>query len=234
MAELSVIYLTSGEDGSKVGADDFLKAGHTVEDLLALSTTQLREPPRDEEDRALPIPYRSTPHGLVWDKPVQDGTLEVPLANFTARIVADFSKDDGAEVQRSFEIEARLNDRCRRFSIPAAKFAPMNWPAEHLGASAIVYPGFSTKDQARAAIQMLSEEIEARRVFAHTGWRNVDGVRVYLHGAGPSAPWRPPKASRSGSTRPSRSIPCPSPPRAMPGKGRSGRASGSGRWDPTR
>jgi hypothetical protein len=188
MAEVSVVYLPPGEGGRKVGVDDFLADGRTVEDLLALATTQLREPPWEEEDRALPIPYRSTPHGLVWVKPVQDGTVEVPLANFTARIVADVAKDDGAEVQRSFEIEARLNDRQKRFSVPAAKFAPMSWPAEHLGASAIVYPGFSTKDHARVAIQMHSEEIEARRVFAHTGWRNVDGVWVYLHGGGAIGP----------------------------------------------
>jgi hypothetical protein len=34
----------------------------------------------------------------------------------------------------------------------------MGWPCEHLGAGAIVYPGLSLKDHARAAIQMLSEE----------------------------------------------------------------------------
>ena len=36
-------------------------------------------------------------------------------------------------------------------------------------------PGFGVKDHARAAIQTLSEEIPARRVYAHTGWRKIGG-----------------------------------------------------------
>lgn len=188
MAEVSVIYMPAGEGGRKQGADDYVASGHGVDDLLALATTELRVPPPEEEDQGLLVPYRSTPNGLVWDKPVQDGTVPVPLTNFDTRIVADVARDDGAEVQRSFEIEARLNNRHKRFGVPAAKFSGMGWHTEHLGASAIVYPGFSIKDHARAAIQMLSQEIEGRRIFAHTGWRKVDGVWLYLHGSGAIGP----------------------------------------------
>jgi hypothetical protein len=188
VADVSGIYLPSGEGGRKVGVDDYLASGHGVDDLFALATTELRVPPPDEEDQEADIPYRSTLNGLIWDKPVHDGTVLVPLTNFDARIVADVSRDDGAEVQRSFEIEARLNNRYKRFGVPAPKFSGMGWHTEHLGASAIVYPGFSVKDHARAAIQMLSQQIEERRVFAHTGWRNVGGVWRYLHGGGAIGP----------------------------------------------
>jgi hypothetical protein len=184
VAEVSVIYLPAGEGGRKVGVDDYLASGHDVDDLLRLATTDLRVPPSEEGNQDTHIPYRSTPNGLIWDKPVQDGTVPVPLTNFDARIVADVSRDDGAEVQRSFEIEARLNNRHKRFGVPAPKFSGMSWHTEHLGASAIVYPGFSAKDHARAAIQMLSQQIEGRRIFAHTGWRKVDGAWLYLHGGG--------------------------------------------------
>lgn len=189
VTEVRIIYLPPGEGGRKQGVDDYLAAGHTVTALLAHATTELREPPRGEgEDPIADVPYRNTRSGLVYDKPTQDGSTPVPLTNFTARIVADVARDDGAEVQRAFEIQTRLNNRHKRFSVPAAKFSGMGWPTEHLGASAIVYPGFSVKDHARAAIQMLSEEIEERRVFTHTGWRKIDGVWVYLHGGGTIGP----------------------------------------------
>jgi hypothetical protein len=188
MADVALIYLPPGEGASKQGVDDYLASGCTIDDLLALATRELRDPLRDEEEGEHPLHYRATASGLVWDKPTQNGPVPTPLTNFTARITADVAEDDGAEVKRSFEIEATLNGRARRFNVPAAKFSGMGWPTEHLGASAIVYPGFSAKDHARAAVQLLSEGIERRRVFAHTGWRKIDGVWLYLHGGGAIGP----------------------------------------------
>jgi 3'-5' exonuclease len=178
------VYLPPGE-----GVDDFLAAGNAEAEVLSLATTELREPPPDEdEDLTANVPYRAAPGGLIWDKPTQNGSVPIPLTNFTARIVADVAEDDGAEVKRHFEIEARNGERHARFDVPAAKFASMNWPTEHLGALALVYPGFGTKDHARAAIQLLSEEVEERRIYTHTGWREVDGVWGYLHGGGAIGP----------------------------------------------
>jgi hypothetical protein len=189
MAEVLQIYLPSGEGGAKQGADDFLVAGNTKDDLLNLATTELREPPRDEEeDLTANVPYRATPGGLIWDKPTQNGSVPTPLTNFTARITADVSEDDDAEVRRYFEIEARLGERAVRFDVPAPKFAGMAWTTEHLGASAIVFPGFSLKDHARTAVQLLSEDIAERTIYTHTGWRQVDGIWVYLHGGGAIGP----------------------------------------------
>jgi hypothetical protein len=46
MADVRIIYLPSGEGGAKQGVDDFLAAGNSVEDLLSLAATELREPPQ--------------------------------------------------------------------------------------------------------------------------------------------------------------------------------------------
>lgn len=48
-AHVRVVYLPLGPDGSKVGLDDYLAAGHTLDDLLALATTELRTPGRQPE-----------------------------------------------------------------------------------------------------------------------------------------------------------------------------------------
>ena len=87
--------------------------------------------------------------------------MPTTLTNFTARIKADVSQDDGAEVERGFEIEAMLSGRRHTFTVLARQFPGMGWVAEHLGAGAIVQPGFGIKDHARAAIQTLSGEIPA-------------------------------------------------------------------------
>ena len=41
-AYVRIIYLPHGEDGRKIGLDDFLAAGHTRDDLLALASDTLR------------------------------------------------------------------------------------------------------------------------------------------------------------------------------------------------
>jgi hypothetical protein len=127
------------------------------------------------------IPYRATEEGLTWDKP---GGATLALTNFTARIVSETIEDDGTETHKLFELEARLGPRTARFALTPEEFGGMLWPIARLDAKAIVYPGLSTSAHARTAIQVLSDDITTRRVFTHTGWREVEGQRVYLHGGG--------------------------------------------------
>src|SRR5215216_729820 len=180
-AKVLLIYLPTGESGKKQGVDDYLASDRTLDDLLSFATTELRSPPQEE---SVECPYRKTKSGLVWDKPTQNGAMPTPLTNFTARITGDVAQDDGAEVRRSFEIEATLMGRRTVFTIPSSQFSGMGWATEHLGAVALVYPGFGLRDHARAAIQMLSGSVPTRNVYAHSGWRLVEGEWVYLHAGG--------------------------------------------------
>jgi hypothetical protein len=132
--------------------------------------------------------YRVTPEGLIRiEVKVQGGvTVEIPhvLTNFSARIIGDVSRDDGAESTRAFEIEARVGERSFTFVVSAAQFAGMRWVTEHLGARAVVYAGQGTADHARTAIQLFSRAPAARTVYAHTGWRKLGEAWAYLHGGG--------------------------------------------------
>ncbi len=181
-ARVLLVYLPSAEGGAKVGLDDFLAAGLTRDELLALATPELRATPG--ADKSDGPPYRETPGGLVWERPTANGPVAVPLTNYRARIVAQLVEDDGAEQRRLFEIEGSLGPRTPRFALPSGAFGAMNWPTEHLGATAVTYPGMGIRDHARVAIQMLSGEVPERTVYAHTGWREVGGTWVYLHGGG--------------------------------------------------
>jgi hypothetical protein len=186
-AEVRIAYLPHGEGGKKQGVDDFFVAGHGVEDLLSHAATELREG-SGEEDEAPPAVYEATPNGMVWNKPTRDGVSPTPLTNFTARIVSDVVEDDGAEERHTFEVEAEVGGRTRRFEVPAISYAPMGWVARHLGAGAFVYPGFGYEKHAAVAIQSLSGEIAEHKVFAHAGWREIDGAWAYLHAGGAIGP----------------------------------------------
>lgn len=179
-ADVALIYLPSGNDGSKVGLDDFLVAGNGPDQLLALATTEVRAVP----GAAAEVAYEKTAEGFVWNQPTQGGTVPRRLTTFLADIAAEIVNDDGIEVQRSYEIDASLNGRSARFQVAAARFAALSWAEEHLGPKAFIIPGFGLRDHAQAAIRSLSPAIAERRVFGHTGWRAVDGEWLFLHGAG--------------------------------------------------
>jgi len=187
-AKVAVIYLPPGENGQKVGLDDFFAAEHTTQELLALARPDLAP---IEDEASSPTLYQETPTGLVWLRMTRDGEVATPLTNFTARIVGDIARDDGVEVHRVFEVEAQLRGRVERAPLPASQLFTMNWPVEILGAGAVVSAGFGLKDHARAAVQHLSGDVPQRRVYTHTGWCTIDGQYVYLHGGGPIGPMGP-------------------------------------------
>jgi hypothetical protein len=143
-------------------------------------TTTVSSVSLDEESQ----PYVETEKGIVWIKPVKGGNVTELLTNFRARILEDTIEDNGFEEYRTFKIEANLGGRARTVSVPAVSFPTMSWVGEHLGANAVVRAGYGLKDRAREAIQLLSGEITERRVYTHTGWREVDGEWVYLHAGG--------------------------------------------------
>jgi hypothetical protein len=187
-AKVRLIYLPPGAQSEKVGLDDYLAAGHSVEALLALASDEIRFPAQADTKESAAGPYHETEDGLVWLKHTRDGEILTPLTNFRSQIVSQVIEDDGAETRRLMEIEGRLKDRVSRFVIPVGEFAAMNWPLQHLGSEAVVYAGFGVRDHVRAAIQLLSGEAPERRVYTHTGWRQIGEVWCYLHAGGAIGP----------------------------------------------
>ena len=108
------------------------------------------------------------------------------LANFTARITADVTVDDGAEQERWFELEAIVAGRMVRLAVRAEEFDAMRWPVAKLGPEARVAAGPAKRDHLRAAIQAISarDGIARRHVYAHLGWREADGRCAFLHAGG--------------------------------------------------
>src|SRR5262245_38682948 len=126
--------------------------------------------------------YSDDDGGIVWHKTADH---HIRITNFRARIIGDVTRDDGVEVTRHYEIVATLGEKPYRFEVGANQFRNLAWVGEQLGASAIVEPGQSMEARVRHAIQVLSGEgITERHVYAHTGWREIDGRMYFLHAGG--------------------------------------------------
>jgi hypothetical protein len=191
-ADVKVIYLPSGSGGTKVGLDDFLAAGGTVDTLLTHAESVLRAPPPRPGQEARDTPYAQRNGRTYWLRSVMDGFVEVELANFTAQITSEVMLDDGVERRCEFEIRAHVAGRDVDCSVAARSYASLNWVGESLGARALISPGQTIKDHLRFAIQVLSGDVARRTIYAHTGWRELpEHGWVFLHADGAIGPKGP-------------------------------------------
>jgi hypothetical protein len=134
--------------------------------------------------------YRVSGGRIVREVLTKDGPVEVPLTNWSARIVEQTVQDDGVERHATFAIEGALADGTQlpRADIAADQFPWMRWPVELWGPRAVVLAGASTADHVRVALQLLSGDVPQRTVFAHLGWREIRGSWHYLHACGAIGP----------------------------------------------
>jgi hypothetical protein len=136
----------------------------------------------DEEEDAYAIRKR----GTYWTKLSLEGvSVQVPLANFSAKITGEVIEDDGVEVRKTYEMTARMGGKdLPPFEILASDFSAPGWVDRELPAEAYVYPSNAAEKRLRHAIKVTSSPIPKRSVYLHTGWRKINGVWVYLHGDG--------------------------------------------------
>jgi Domain of unknown function (DUF927) len=114
-----------------------------------------------------------------------------PLCNFDARIKEEVVFDDGSgETKVALVVQGALADGTPlpEATVSAGDFGGMGWVIDRWGSRAIVSAGHGRKDHLRAAIQHLSADAERRTVYRHTGWREIGGRWLYLHGDGAIGP----------------------------------------------
>jgi hypothetical protein len=112
-------------------------------------------------------------------------TSVVPLGNFTARITAATVVCDGAEQVGCYTIKGThvFGDPFPTVSVPTARYNSMTWVQEHWP-RATLSAGHDVRDQAREAIQRLSEGFPEYRRYGHTGWIRLGGEWDFLSAAG--------------------------------------------------
>ncbi|HEV8620950.1 MAG TPA: DUF3854 domain-containing protein, partial [Nitrospiraceae bacterium] len=177
--------LPGGPTDAKVGLDDFLQAHGPAALHAHMEQARTEMPCLSPPTGAL---YRETPQGLFRLKRERDGlTGYVQLTNFTARVVEELQRDDGAEAPVHV---LRITGSCQGRLLPpvdvsVAQYASMTWPNEKWGLAPAILPPSTNKDYVRHALQVLSaDSVQTRRIFTHTGWRRLGERWVYFHAGG--------------------------------------------------
>ena len=179
--------LRAALDEAKADVSDHLAAGLSLDQLIEVD---LGGKPSDEAEEPLGYwtrqtgEYQMSASGGIEHAVARDhGDEQVtPLSNFAAEIRAEVERDDGAEASRTFELVVARGGFERTLRVPAPAFHDGRW-VEQLAAEEIVYP--RQREPLRAAIQLLSREVEHRSVYGHLGWRRLgDGRSVFLHAGG--------------------------------------------------
>lgn len=150
-------------------------------------------PPRDAQERG---PYLWEDAVFYLQRQITTGrddkkqthTVKIQLANFSAVVNEQRLYDDGIEQEHRTHLAVfrPTADRIdtRHIEIPTNQFSGMSWVTNQLGHAFVVNAGANTKDHLRAAIQTFSDGLITRRIFTHTGWREIDGELCYLHAGG--------------------------------------------------
>lgn len=168
--------------------DFFDKLGRTKQDFLDL-VSQAVDVPGDQVPATEKQPgdsYFLDNYGNLcrYKKNSEGEPIPVKLANFDARILEEAFEDNGLDVTHKYTIEGKIKDLPLPISeIPASQLYGMGW-VHKLGAGAVIEPGQGCKDYVRHAIQTRSRDIRKTTCYTHTGWREINGVWVYLAGTG--------------------------------------------------
>jgi hypothetical protein len=172
----------------KEDVSDWLDAGRTIDQLRELvDTAPDYEPALDSDGAAgtaAPLVVYAVRDGVICRRIVRgDTTTWQRLCNFEARIVEQIRHDDGSDnVSLTYTIHSPQHGELR--GVDATKFGSLEW-ASRWGAKAIVAADLGARSHLPVAIQTLSQDtVISRTIYTHLGWRNIDGIRVYLHADG--------------------------------------------------
>jgi Domain of unknown function (DUF927) len=110
---------------------------------------------------------------------------EQPICNFVAKIKEDILKDNGADSNRFLKIQGRINGSLLpTVMVPEADFDAMKWVRKEWGVKTRIIAGRSANDHMINAISYSSDKVKERRVYTHTGWREINGKMVFLTSGG--------------------------------------------------
>jgi len=182
-----------------------LAGKHSADEIRAVLTAYpIGEKFREEDDKYLAYCIRSAHSFLDRSRPANADNQAGPyitrnhatyyiglrgvqrISNFEAHIPEEVIKDNGLEVTRFYKIVGTTEGGIAlpEIRVPVKDFAAMNWPLTHWSKRAVVSAG-NAKDKLREAILLFSRGEKERKIFAHTGWRQLDdGQWAYLFNGG--------------------------------------------------
>lgn len=122
-------------------------------------------------------------------KETTDGSIEIPICNFSARIVDEINYDDGSLGAGVYRIKGGMkqgkNDKepspLPTIEVLKEDYRAMNW-VEKWRNGPVIYAGKS--EDVRVATKVYSGKTPHTVVYTHMGWRKIDDNWYYLHHGG--------------------------------------------------
>lgn len=136
----------------------------------------------DNEKSLYPPNYKQKHNCLYVVRKGQHGEYAEKLCNFSPRIVAEVTVDDGATATKRLvlggvhESGRILNE----VEITASDLATFQWVIEHWGADCILGVSSKVKENLRFAIQHTAFFAERKTIYNVTGWKRIDGKWRFL------------------------------------------------------
>jgi len=186
-AEVRVVRLPSGPKGQKVGVDDFLAQGHTLQDVINLAQKELE--PVKELERVFESVLKDVRHNRMYAQITDregNPVSAFPLTNFFAKVTHEVVRDDGVTQSRFFKVFGLCEDGSilPQRDVPAESFDSLSWITTLWGLKAIMSPKSAAVAEVRHRIKVASEGFQTLWVYCHTGWHEIGGKMVYLHQGG--------------------------------------------------
>lgn len=175
-------------DVGKTGVDDYLAQGHTLDDLKALEVDESADsfgsgPTLRSRSADL---YCVENGRLCWVKQSNEGETVMPLCNFNAWVAEEITRDNGLEQSGAFLVAGKNGSGppLPTVEVSLSQFDNMNWVTREWGLRGIVSATQTAKGKLCEAIKLQSADAKKRTIYAHTGWREIDGQPVFLSAAG--------------------------------------------------
>lgn len=196
-------YLTSGEVEFETMAARLKEIGkrfraatqvEKITKAVLREAKKIRAPARKQGKRAdssgVQSIYRENQNGTVcmYRGTADDGTdLWEKLANFQVTPCCQLTVDNGSGTpEHRFEFTGVLEGgrTLSKVSVPASNYEGLGWIREAWGLEPTIAVGNTKKQHYAAYIQEKAGQSERRTVYAHTGFREIDGTLCYLYHGG--------------------------------------------------
>ena len=127
-------------------------------------------------------PYYTQDGKLYIEKQSRSGPYLEQLCNFTPRIVSEVTFDDGQTVRKEYRIggEDEYGNPLPEMDVAADELGRMDWLANHWPATLRLSVVSSVEKHVQCAMKETAVYAEQKYVFAHTGWKEIDGQYHFL------------------------------------------------------
>ncbi|MFI5364361.1 MAG: DUF927 domain-containing protein [Candidatus Binatia bacterium] len=181
-ATVRVIYLPTGPGGVKVGLDDYLAAGRTVEELLALATDEKRTAATDSTatEGAVKPPFRLSSQGIEYAEEHEEGATEwVPVCSRLE--VLALTRDSGGEEWGRLLAVTDADDDRHEWAMPMAMLAGDGaaYRERLLSLGLHIEPGTKARNRLHSYISTTRPAARARCV-TRVGWQTTATGKAYV------------------------------------------------------